>query len=203
MKFYDTKAAPNARRVRIFLAEKGISVPTEVVDLAKMEHKSEDYARVNPLQRVPALVLDDGTVITESIAICRYFEETNPTPPLFGTDAKSRAVIEMWQRRIELLMMMPTAMVFRHTHPAMAAMENPQVPEIAANNRPRVTEFMAFLNTTLADREFIAGDTYSLADITGLIACDFLRLARVPISPEQTHLSRWHAALQARPSAAA
>lgn len=203
MLLYDTKVAPNPRRVRIFLAEKGVSVPTVNVDLGKMEHRSDTYSRVNALQRTPSLVLDDGTVITESVAICRYFEEIHPEPPLFGVGAVGKATVEMWQRRLELNLMMPTAMVFRHTHPAMAALEVPQIAQVAETSRPRVLDFLAILDAHLADSRFAAGDAYSIADITGLVGMDFLRLARIQPPPELKNVVRWHGELSARPSATA
>src|SRR5690242_8921794 len=129
MKLYDSKMAPNPRRTRIFLAEKGISVPTEQVDMMKMEHRSPEYTAINPLQRMPALVLDDGTVITESIAICRYFEAVQPEPPLFGVGTLQSAHVEMWNRRAELHLLFPVASVFQHLHPAMSLMVDPQVPQ--------------------------------------------------------------------------
>lgn len=129
MKLYDGGRAPNPRRVRVFLAEKGISVPIEPVDIGASEHKSEAYTAINPLQRLPALVLDDGTVLTESIAICRYFEALQPAPVLFGTGATEIALVEMWQRRIELHLLACIQAVFRHQHPAMQAFEKPQVPD--------------------------------------------------------------------------
>ena len=128
MMLYDGGRVPNARRVRMFLAEKGITVPMTPVDLGRNEHKSTAFSALNPLHRVPVLVLDDGTVLTESIAICRYFEELHPEPPLFGTGARERALVEMWQRRLELELFFPIAHVFRHLHPAMATFEVPQVP---------------------------------------------------------------------------
>ncbi len=128
MKLYDGGRAPNPRRVRIFLAEKGIKVSTEQVDLAAMQQRSEAYTAINPMQRVPALVLDDGTVIAESIAICRYFEALQPDPPLFGRGARQTALIEMWNRRVEFHLLLPVASVFQHLHPAMSEMVNPQVP---------------------------------------------------------------------------
>jgi len=115
MKLYDSRLAPNPRRVRIFLAEKNIAVPTEQVDIAKLEHKSPEYTAINPLQRMPSLVLDDGTIITESIAICRCFEILNPEPPLFGTGPKDAAIVEMWNRRAEINFLSNVAAVFRHT----------------------------------------------------------------------------------------
>ena len=146
MKLYDGGRAPNPRRTRIFLAEKDIELPIEQVDLGAMQHKSAAYAAVNPLMRVPALVLDDGTVITESIAICRYFEALHPDPPLFGRGALEMAHIEMWNRRLELHLLFPVSHVFRNSHPAMKEMEVPQVPAWAEANKPRIREFVALLD---------------------------------------------------------
>ncbi len=178
-------------------------MPLQPVDLGALEHMSAAYAAINPLKRVPALVLDDGTVITESIAICRYFEALQPDPPLFGRTALEIARIEMWNRRLELHLLFPVSHVFRHTHPAMKAMEIPQVPEWAEANKPRILEFIALLDAELAQRPFIAGDTFSVADITGLIALDFMKPAKLAIPEELGQVLRWHAALSARPSAAA
>jgi glutathione S-transferase len=203
MKLYDGARAPNPRRVRVFLAEKGISVPTEQVDLGAMQHKSPAYTAVNPLQRVPALLFDDGTVLTESIAICRYFEGLQPDPPLFGRTGLEAAVIEMWNRRVELHLYFPVSQVFRHLHPAMKDREVPQVAAWGEANKPRVLEFLSLLNDELAHRIFVAGDTYSVADITGLVAVDFMKPAKLSIPEEFAHLKRWHAAVSARPSAAA
>lgn len=203
MKLYDFGFAPNARRVRIFLKEKGISIPSEQVDLGKLAHKSDAYSAINPLQRVPALILDDQTVITESIAICRYFEAQQPEPVLFGRSAKEIALIEMWQRRLELSLFLPVAAVFRHLHPAMKEMEVPQVAAWGEANKPRVLEFLALLDRELASRRYAAGEAFSVADITGLIAIDFMKPGRVKVPGEMTNVLRWHAELSARPSAAA
>jgi glutathione S-transferase len=203
MKLYDSKMAPNPRRARIFLAEKGISVPTEQVDMMKMEHKTPEYTALNPLQRMPALVLDDGTVITESIAICRYFEALQPEPPLFGVAAKEIAEIEMWNRRAELNLLFCVAQVFRHSHPAMKDLEVPQVPDWAEANRPRIGEFLHVLDGELKDRPFVAGDRFSVADITTLCAIDFMKPIRTPVPEECTNVKRWHAEVSARPSAKA
>jgi len=154
MKLYDGGRAPNPRRVRVFLAEKGIEVPLEPVDLGALEHRSAGFARINPLQRVPVLLLDDGTTIAESIAICRYFEELYPEPPLFGRGAREVAQIEMWNRRLELNLLFPVAHVFRNTHPAMKELEVPQVPAWAEVNKPRITEFLNILDWELKDRLF-------------------------------------------------
>jgi glutathione S-transferase len=203
MKLYDSRQAPNPRRVRIFLAEKGITVPTEQVDIMAKQQFTPEYTAINPLQRMPALVLDDGTVITESIAICRYFEAMQPEPPLFGTGPKGIAQVEMWNRRCEINFMANVAAVFRHLHPAMKELEVPQVPAWAEANKPRVTSFLQLLDGELASREFIAGDGYSVADITALVAVDFMKPARLTIPDELTNVKRWHAAVSARPSARA
>ena len=203
MKLYDGGRAPNPRRTRIFLAEKGITLPLEQVDLGALQQKSPAYAAINPLQRVPALVLDDGTVITESIAICRYFEALHPEPPLFGRDALEIARIEMWNRRLELHFFLPVSHVFRNSHPAMKEMEVPQVPAWAEANKPRIQEFLAVLDRELADRPFVTGDAFTVADITGLISVDFMKPAKLAVPDDLKNIKRWHAAVSARPSAAA
>jgi glutathione S-transferase len=203
MKLYDGGRAPNPRRVRIFLAEKGITVPTEQVDLGSLQQKSETYTAINPMQRVPALVLDDGTVITESIAICRYFEALDPDPPLFGRGALQSALVEMWNRRIEFHLFLPVSNIFRHLHPAMKDMEQPQVKEWGEANKPRALSFLEHLDSELATRSFIAGDAYTVADITAMISVDFLRVSKMAVPDALLHLKRWHAAVSARPSAAA
>lgn len=203
MKLYDAGRAPNPRRVRVFLAEKGVTVPVVSIDLARLEHKAPAYVAVNPLQRTPALELDDGTVISESIAICRYFEELHAEPPLFGTGALERARVEMWQRRLEFGLLGTVAAVFRHLHPAMAEMEVPQVAAWGETNKPRVIEFLRFLDGELADRQFIAGDRLSVADITGLVGLDFMKPAKLSLPDDLSNVRRWHAELAARPSAQA
>src|SRR6516165_8698573 len=164
MKLYDGGRAPNPRRTRIFLAEKGIKVPLVPVDLGALEQMSGSYAAINPVKRVPALVLDDGTVITESIAICRYFEALQPLPSLFGSGALEVARIEMWNRRMELHLLFPISHVFRNSHPAMQAMEVPQVPAWAEANKPRILDFISIVDRELEGRRFISGDNFSVAD---------------------------------------
>lgn len=204
MKLYDTPSpAPNPRRVRIFLAEKGLDIPKVTVDLGKLQHKSAEFSAVNPRQRTPALELDDGTVLTESVAICRYIEALHPEPNLFGRDAKEIGEIEMWSRRIELHLMLTVAAAFRHLHPAMAALEVPQVKEWGEVNRTRILDELAFLNDHLKGRDFITCGRYTNADLTGLVGVDFVRLTRIAIPDEMTDLKRWHQAMTARPSAAA
>ena len=203
MKLYDGGRAPNPRRVRVFLAEKGVTIPTEQVDLGALAHKAPAFTTINPLQRVPALVLDDGTILTESIAICRYIEALHPEPPLFGTGAKEAAIVEMWQRRVELHLLFPVAHVFRNSHPAMKEMEVPQVQAWAEANKPRVLEFLTLLDGELKGRRYIAGGRYSVADITGLVSIDFMKPAKLAVPETLGDLKRWHAEVSARPSAQA
>ena len=203
MKLYDGGRAPNPRRVRVFLAEKGLSVPLVPVDMGAMGHKGAELTSRNPLQRLPVLELDDGTILTESIAICRYFEALHPEPPLFGKGALEIAMIEMWQRRMELNLLASVAAVFRHTHPAMLEWEVPQVKEWGEANRAKAIDFLAILDRELAGREFAAGNAFCIADITGMIAVDFMKPAKLLVPEEMSNVRRWHAAVSARPSAQA
>jgi len=203
MKLYDSRLAPNPRRTRIFLAEKGIEIPTEQVDMTSMQHRTPEYTAINPFQRMPSLVLDDGTIITESIAICRYFEMLHPDPPLFGVGPKDVAMVEMWNRRAEINFFANVAAVFRHTHPAMKELEVPQLPDWAEANRPRVAWFLEWMDKELAGREFVAGDRFTVADITMQVAVDFMKPARLTMPESAGNVKRWHAAVSARPSARA
>jgi glutathione S-transferase len=203
MKLYDGGRAVNPRRVRIFLAEKGISVPTEQVDIATQQHRTETFAAINPMRRLPVLVLDDGTVIAESIAICRYFEALQPDPPLFGRGALEIALVEMWNRRAEFHLMGPVTTVFQHLHPFMKPLVNPQVPDWGEANKPRVYEFLKLLDGELKNRSYIAGNDFTVADITALTAVDFMKVPKLPLPDELADVRRWHANVSARPSAAA
>jgi glutathione S-transferase len=203
MKLYDGGRAPNPRRVRIFLAEKGITVPTEQVDLGKLEQRTQAYTAINPMQRVPSLVLDDGTVITESLAICRYFEALQPDPPLFGRGPLQSALIEMWNRRVEFHLYIPVSTVFQHLHPAMKALVDPQVPAWGEANRPRIYDFLRFLDSELKSRPYVAGNDFSVADILAMVAVDFMKVSKLAVPEELADLRRWHAGVSARPSAAA
>jgi glutathione S-transferase len=203
MKLIETARAPNPRRVRIFLAEKGIEIPTEQVDLGALEHKKPGFSDLNPMQRVPILVFDDGSTLCESVAICRYFEETQPEPPLMGRDARDKAFVEMWERRMEFEFLRKVMHVFRHTHPHMAELEVPQVAEWGEANRPRVEQMLEFLDGELAGRRFIAGDDYTIADITALVATDFLKPAKIERPESLTNLARWYEEVSSRPSAKA
>ena len=203
MKLYDGGRAPNPRRVRIFLAEKGIDVPLVPIDMGAMGHRSQEITERNPLQRLPVLELDDGTILTESVAICRYFEELHPEPALFGEGALGKARVEMWQRRMEMHFLLTVANAFRHTHPAMKEWEVPQIAEWGEANRPKAIEFLNLLDRDMADREFIAGDSYSIADITGMIGIDFMKPARIELPQELSNVRRWYEAVSSRPSARA
>jgi glutathione S-transferase len=204
MKLYDYVRAPNARRVRIYLAEKGITVPVEAVDMgAAMQHRSEAYTAINPMQRVPALVLDDGAVIAESMAICRYFEALHPLPSLFGTGPEEIALVEMWSRFAELYLFYPVAQAFRHLHPGMKAYEVPQVAEWGEASKGRAMGFLPVLDRQLAAGPFVCGALYSVADITALVAVDFMKPAKLAVPPEFANIAKWHALVSARPSAQA
>lgn len=203
MKIIETRSAPNPRRVRMFVAEKGITIAYEEMDLMKGALRTPEFTKLNKFQRVPVLVLDDGAVIAETMAICRYFEETHPTPALMGTGAKQRAQVEMWNRHMELGLMFAVASAFRHGHPAMAHLETPQVKEWAEVNKPKALEILKVLDEELGERQFVAGDTFSVADITALCAIDFMRPARITRPDGLKNIERWHAEVSARPSAKA
>ncbi|MFY0612882.1 MAG: glutathione S-transferase [Hyphomicrobiaceae bacterium] len=203
MKLIDQPRAPNPRRVNIFLAEKGIELPTEELNLPGKEHLTPEIAALNPMQTLPILILDDGTTLSESIAICRYFEELHPEPPLMGTTPLEKATIEMWQRRMELYLMNNVAAVFRHTHPAMAELEVPQVADWAEANRPRVQRALEMLDNQLAKCPYVAGDRFTIADITALVGVDFTKMGRIDVPETLTNLARWRAEVSSRPSAKA
>lgn len=203
MKLYEDQRAPNPRRVRIFLAEKGIEVPRQQVDIMSEEHKSAQLLKLNPFGRLPILVLDDGRCISETIAICRYFEAVRPEPPLFGTDPVDQGTVEMWQRRVEQNLFMPVAFAFRHTHPRMAHLEVPQVRQWGEANVPKVKEMLRYLDGEIKDRPFIAGERFSVADITALCAVDFMKVIKLRLEDDYPSLRRWHADVSARPSASA
>ncbi len=203
MLLYDTALAPNAKRTRIFLAEKGISIPTRSVDLLALEQKGEDFRRINPMGAVPALVLDDGEVLTESVAICRYIEWLHPEPPLFGRDGREQAFVEMWQRRMEFSLFLSVAMIFRHTHPRLAAVQQPQLPDYAESLRPRAIWAMRFLDGELSKRPYVAGEAFTIADITAFVAMELTTPAGLAVPDDLPHLARWRQEISARPSAAA
>jgi glutathione S-transferase len=202
MKIYNSSTAPNPRRVRIFLAEKDIQVSYEEVDIAKAVNRAPEFRKKNPLAAVPVLELDDDTWISESVAICRYFEELYPDPTLFGVGAKGRAIVDMWNRRMEFAVLQPIADAFRQRHEFFKGRIR-QVPEYAEAQRLNAEENLKWLDEELANRPFIAGDRFSIADITALVGIDFGRVSKISIKPEQKNLSRWHAQVSSRPSAKA
>src|SRR5580700_7958850 len=207
MKFYDCAIAPSPRRVRIFLAEKGITLPTIQVDLRKGEQFGDAFRAINPECTVPVLELDDGTRISDSLAVCVYLEQTRPQPPLMGVDAAERAIVAEWQRRAERDGFLAVAEAFRNSTPAFKTRALPgpddyaQIPALVERGRARTQKFFKLMDARLADREFVAGDRYSIADITTLVAVDFAGWIKLTIPDDCPHLRRWHAAVAARPSA--
>ena len=203
MLFYDSpNPAPNPRRVRIFAAEKGIDLSSKEVSIPKREQKAPDYVAKNPRGQTPILELDDGTVIAESVAIMRYLEAEHPDPPLFGTTAREIAEIEMWNRRVEMILMPAIAAVWVHTHPFTAALPGRNV-EWGESNRPRVAEGMRFFDGSLEGREYLAGSAFSAADILLLTTVDFAKFIGLDMPSECANLLRWHERVSARPSASA
>lgn len=211
MKLYDNKLAPNPRRVRIFMAEKGISCETEQIDIVKGENLSEAYLAVNPRGLIPALVLDDGTVLDESVAICRYLEETHPEPPLMGTGAVGKAQVEARQRHMEFDGLAGAAEAFRNAFPLFSSRGLPgpagtveAIPALVERGTATVLRFYQRLNKDLANSAFIAGDSFTIADITALCTLDFATgAARVAIPDDCENLKRWYEEVSARPSAQA
>lgn len=203
MKLYDYQAGPNPRRVRIYLAEKGIEVPLVHTDIMKREQKTPEFIAKNPIGSIPVLELEDGTCISESVAICRYFEELHPEPPLFGRTPVEKATIEMWLRRVELNLMVPVGMVWIHGHPLTARLVK-QIPEAADQNRKRVRIGYKLFDDQLGANEFVAGSDYSVVDAVLLASLDFANgLVGVPYPEKLGHLKRWHDMVLARPSAEA
>jgi glutathione S-transferase len=204
MKLYGApKPAPNPRRVRMFLAEKGIALEETPLDLAKREHKSPEHLARNSLGQAPTLVLDDGTAISETVAICRYFEETHPTPALFGTTPVEKAQVDMWIRRVEFQLMQPVGNFWRHAHPRTAALIH-QYKEFGKSNREAYARGQHWLDGELADgRPFIAGPSISMADICALSTVDFAHWIGLDLQADVPHLTAWHERMRARPSAEA
>lgn len=210
MELYHSSSSPNSRRVRIFIAEKGLSLPTQAVDLGAKEQFSPSYAAINPRRQVPALVLDDGTTIAEVPAIWRFIEETFPEHPLLGSTAKEKALIAMWERRAELDGFMPTMEGVRNAAPSLKgrALSGPhdyeQIPDLVARSKQRVMDFFTDFDERLRSVPFVAGERFSAADITTLAAIDFAAGGlKLGIPAEHTALSDWHGKISARPSAKA
>ena len=202
MKLYSSKLAPNPERVTMFIAEKGGLDGLEIVPVSMMdgEHRTPDYLAISPLAQVPALQLDDGRCLTESRAICAYIEGLKPEPNLMGEGFEERAFIEMWDRRIELTFFFPLANFIRHSHPALAALEKPQVPDWAASSKAKAEKAADWIDARLGEAAFIAGDRFTIADITALAALNFGRIVR--FRPWETHanIARWREVVMARPA---
>lgn len=203
MKLYDAKTAPNPRLVRVFLAEKGIEVPLEPVDIMAARNREPEFRKRNPFGTVPVLELDDGTCISETVAICRYFEALKPEPALMGAGSpREQALVEMWRRRVENELFHPVGQTFRNTHEFFKG-RIPQSREYGEICRRWATARLGWLDGVLAQTPYVAGDAYSIADITALIAVDFGRVSGIRPGDEHPNLKRWHAEVSARPSAAA
>ena len=209
MKFYDCKTAPSPRRVRIFLAEKGIELETVQVDLGSGEQFSEEFKKVNPDCAVPALELDDGSCISEVVAICQYIEDLHPEPALLGNSPEERARVSMWNGKVEQLGLWAMMDAFRNASKGLVdrALPGPesyaQIPELADRGRKRVLQFFYRLNVQLAGNKFVAGDSYSIADISAMVLVDFAGWIKIAIPDDASHIKRWYDDVSKRPSAAA
>jgi len=203
MKLYGAPMpAPNPRRVRMFLAEKGIELPETPIRMMEGEHKSPEHRARNSLGQIPTLELDDGTCISETVAICRYFEELQPDPPLFGRSALEKAQIDMWVRRVEFTVMSPVGAFWRHAHPYTAKLLT-QFKDFGESNRETYAGAQRWLNRELAERPYLAGEAFTVADICLLSTVDFANWIGLPLSEDAANLRAWHARVSARPSAAA
>jgi glutathione S-transferase len=203
MKIYDFPLAPNPRRVRIFLAEKNIDIVYVHVDVYKGESRTAEFMEKNPLGGLPVLEFDDGTYLTESVAICRYFEGLSPEPRLMGVDPRDIAFVEMWNRRMELEVFLPILNFLQHTSPFFKGRLR-QLPEFAEMRRRQGLKRIEWLDSILAQREFIAGDRYTIADITAQVGIDLgLNMAGLMLPEGVRHVKRWHGAVTNRPSAQA
>lgn len=209
MKFYDCATAPSPRRVRIFLAEKGLTVPTVQVDLRGGEHLRPEFKAINPDGTVPALELDNGTLIGDAVAICLYFEERHPVPPLMGTGAEGKAVVAAAQRSVERDGFYAVMEAFRNATPGLKGRALPgphdyeQIPALAERGRVRIGHFYQRMNAQLGTSPFVAGESYTIADITTLVTVDFAAWVKLPVPDTCPHLRRWHEQVRARPSASA
>jgi glutathione S-transferase len=203
MKLYDSRLAPNPRRVRWFMVEKDID-QIEIIDVDLMQgaHRTPEYVARAGIAQAPALTMDCGTTITESIAICRYLESLYPEPNMFGRDAKETAVIEMWMRRAEILAALPLMLAVRHGHPALAALET-QVPEVAANNRQQAERSLQLFDRRLGESEWLGADRITIADGVLYVGMEFARLVRFAVPEELANLTRWQVAMRSRASAKA
>lgn len=204
LKLYNTPMpAPNPRRVRMFLAEKGVSIPLVDVALAKGEHKAAEHIARNSLGQTPVLELEDGTCLSETVSICRYLESLYPEPNLFGATPLEEAQIDMWVRRVEFQLMSPAGMFWRHAHPFTAKVVVPQYQEFGASNRGHYERALMWLDGELAGRDYVAGDRFTVADICALSTVDFAAWIGLAVPEGAGHVKAWHARVSARPGAAA
>ena len=192
--------APNPRRVRMFLAEKGVDLPETRIDMMKREHKSPEFRAKNSMGQIPTLELDDGTCISETVAICRYFEELHPNPPMFGTTPVEKALVDQWVRRVEFTVMMPVGQYWRHAHPRTAALLT-QFKDFGESNKATYQGAQKYLNRELEGRAYLVGDTLTVADICLLSTVDFADWIGLPVEEEFANLVAWRARMKARPSA--
>ncbi|MEM7612068.1 MAG: glutathione S-transferase [Pseudomonadota bacterium] len=208
MLFYDCQPAPSPRRVRMFIAEKGIDIDVQQIDLGSGEHLQDEYRAINPDCTVPALVLDSGVVLTETLAICDYLEALHPEPALIGSDPETRAITLMWNARVEQQGLAAVAESFRNHAKGFLgrALTGPepyeQIPALVPRGRQRTEAFMRKLEQRLSESEFVAGDAFSIADITALITIDMSAWIKLPVPESMPNLRRWHVSVSARPSAA-
>lgn len=200
MKLYDSQGAPNPRRARIFIAEKGLTIPTVQVDIGNLATRTPEFLAINPLGRVPVLELDDGSNIAESLAICRYLESLHPKPALFGCSPDETAHVEMWVHRVEFNLVQNVFGCFQNTHDYMKERMT-QIPAYGELCRERAVEFCSLLDDQLGRGQYIAGDRYSMADISAQMALDFGKVVKIRPGNEQTNLLRWQQEVSARPSA--
>ena len=203
MKFYDFALAPNPRRLRIFLAEKGINVPNEQINILEGKNRTPEFLAKNPAGGLPVLELDDGSHLAESVAICRYFEGLHPEPNLMGKDLREQVEIEMWNRRVELNLFGPVSRAFQHTNPLFKGRLQ-QFEDYGAGQLATSTQQLKWLDDQIGDKPFIAGNRYTIADITAIVAIDFgTQMAGLKIDPALKNLNRWHQSVASRPSAKA
>ena len=211
MRLFDFALAPNPRRVRMFLAEKSVEIPLVEVNTRKKEQFEPSFSGINPMNAVPVLELDDGTCIAESVAICRYIEELHPEPPLMGTDAKDKAIVEMWNRRVELVGYAAAAEAVRNALPmfedrGLSGVPGgvPQIPALVERGKQTLGRFFGLLDRQLSDNRFVAGDAFTIADISAFVTIEFAKRAEVELpAGGADQLRRWHTEIAARPSAAA
>lgn len=204
MKLYTFRRAPNPRRVLWLLAEKGVDdVATVEVDIGRAENRTPEYKARFGTHHLPALELDDGTTLTESLSICRYLEAIYPEPNLMGVDAREQAVIDMWARRVEIYLANPLMIAAQHSHPGLAALAGTQVPEVAAFNMKTAESFLKLLERRLADSPYVAGERFTVADIVAVCGIDFARLIRWTPCEDHVAVARWLEDCRARPAAKA